>query len=83
MSHAVVTILCLLSQVIIRISFVMNSSSLRDPTAMYGHEKAVYPKLDRRRADMPFKAHARNDSYRKVLFYELTRKSKAQKLMNY
>ncbi len=56
---------------------------LRDPTAMYGHEKAVYPKLDRRRADMPFKAHARNDSYREVLFYELTRKSKAQKLMNY
>ena len=50
---------------------------------MYGHEKAVYPKLDRRRADMPFKAHAQNDSYREVLFYELTRKSKAQKLMNY
>ena len=50
---------------------------------MYGHEKAAYPKLDRRHADMPFRAHARNDSYMEVLFYELTRKSEAQKLTNY
>ena len=85
--------LCLLAEHSIRIAMlprhttldrvVFYNRHLRDPTAMYGHEKAVYPKLDRRRADMPFKAHARNDSYREVLFYELTRKSKAQKLMNY
>lgn len=39
---------------------------------MYRHEKAAYPKLDRRRADMHFKPHARNNNYKEVLFYDFT-----------
>lgn len=43
---------------------------------MYRHEKTAYPKLDRRRVDMHFKPHARNNNYKEVLFMILREKTK-------